>query len=95
MASFWLMNAYVAITDHDWFRLLAGLPPTERDEVNFWTPRPWGGRFRVLTAGQPLLFKLRARHGGFIVGGGFFAHYSALPVRMTRATAVQVAWGSR
>jgi putative restriction endonuclease len=40
----------------------------------------------VLTAGQPLLFKLRAGHGGFIVGGGFFAHYTELPISL--------AWGA-
>jgi len=54
--------------------------------VNFWTPRPWGGRFRVLSTGQPLLFKLRAKHGGFIVGGGFFTHYTELPISL--------AWGA-
>ena len=80
------MNAFVHITDYHWFRLLAGLPPSERDEVNFWTPRRWGGRFRVLSAGQPLLFKLRARHGGFVVGGGFYAHYTELPISL--------AWGA-
>jgi putative restriction endonuclease len=52
------------------------------DEVNFWTPNPWGGRFRVLDRGQPLLFKLRASEGGWIVGGGFFEHYTDLPISL-------------
>lgn len=80
------MTAYVAITDIDWFRFLAGMPVSEVDEVNFWTPRPWGGRFQVLSRGEPLLFKLRAAEGGFIVGGGFFEHYTSLPISL--------AWGT-
>jgi putative restriction endonuclease len=44
------------------------------DEVNFWYPKPWGGRFGVLADGQPLLFKLKRPHNA-IAGGGFFKHY--------------------
>ena len=59
------------------------LPPLESfpppvEEVNFWTPKPRGGHFRVLTRGQPLLFKLKSRHN-VIAGGGFFEHYTELP----------------
>lgn len=76
------MNAYVAATDNDWFRFLQ-----ERDaevgvdEVNFWYPKPWGGRFRVLSDGQPLLFKLKSPHNA-IAGGGFFKHYTELPLSL-------------
>lgn len=58
-------DAYVAATDNDWFRFLS-----ERDgvdEVNFWYPKPWGGRFGVLSDGQPLLFKLKRPHNHMTV----------------------------
>jgi hypothetical protein len=35
------MNAYVAVTDRDWFDFLAAQDGV--DEVNFWQPNPWGG----------------------------------------------------
>ena len=50
-------------------------------EVKFWTPRKWGGRFGVLERGQPLLFKLKSPDNA-IVGGGFFEHYSELPISL-------------
>lgn len=71
------MNAYVAATDPDWFRFLS--EQRDVDEVNFWYPKPWGGRFGVLTDGQPLLFKLK-RPFNAIAGGGFFKHYTELPL---------------
>lgn len=50
------------------------------DEVNFWQPS--GTRnFKVLQSGEPFLFKLHAPHN-FIVGGGFFVRYSALPASL-------------
>jgi len=72
------VNAYVGITDFEWYRRLAGGPP--RDEVNFW--QPGGSRlFRALDPGGLFLFKLHApRH--FIVGGGFFAHATLPPVSL-------------
>ena len=74
------MNAYAAVTDKNWFDHLRSLSRREQvDEVNFWTPKPWGGHFRVLTRGQPLLFKLKSPHN-VIAGGGFFEHYTELPV---------------
>ena len=76
------MNAYVAVTDKRWFEHLRILSRHGRvQEVNFWTPRTWGGRFRVLERGQPLLFKLRSPDNA-IVGGGFFEHYSDLPISL-------------
>jgi len=73
------MRAYVGITDYDWFRFLSARP--DLDEVNFWKP---GGEtaFRALDPGELFLFKLHAPRN-FIVGGGYFAHYSALPTSLT------------
>ena len=71
------MNAYLAATDPGWFRFLAAQP--DIDEVNFWYPKPWGGHFGVLADGQPLLFKLKRPHNA-IAGGGFFKHYTELPL---------------
>jgi putative restriction endonuclease len=45
-----------------------------------------GRRPVTLDPGALFLFKLHASHGGWIVGGGFFAHYSALPVQLTWET---------
>ena len=61
------MQAYVGITDYEWYQLLASRP--QLDEVNFW--QPGGSRgFRALQPGELFLFKLHApRHS--IVGGGF------------------------
>ncbi len=72
------MKAYVAVTDNDWFRFLRDRSPL--DEVNFW--QPGGGRvFKILTPGQPFLFKLHSPEN-FIAGGGYFAHASLLDSRM-------------
>jgi putative restriction endonuclease len=69
---------YVGVTDFEWFRFLAARPNV--DEVNFWQPS--GGRpFKALRPGELFLFKLHSPRN-FIVGGGFFAHWSALPVSM-------------
>lgn len=72
------MKAFVGITDKAWFDLLASQPGL--DEVNFWQP---GGRlqFRALQPGEMFLFKLHSPLN-FIVGGGFFAHSSLLPVSL-------------
>jgi putative restriction endonuclease len=72
------MNLYVGVTDNDWYRFLSQRPGI--DEVNFWQP---GGkqRFRNLRPGELFLFKLHSPDN-FIVGGGFFAHSSILPVSL-------------
>ena len=76
------MNAYVAVTDKQWFDHLRALSHREPvEEVNFWTPKPWGGQFGVLRRGQPLLFKLKRPHNA-IAGGGFFEHYTELPISL-------------
>ena len=72
------MKAFVGVTDFDWFAFLSGLP--QIDEVNFWQP---GGshRFQRLSPGEPFLFKLHSPRD-YIVGGGFFAHNSILPLSL-------------
>ncbi len=72
------MKAFVAVTDPDWYRFLRQRPAL--DEVNFW--KPGGERpFKAIGPGQPLLFKLHHPEN-FIVGGGFFTHFSFLPSRL-------------
>ena len=76
------MNAWVAVTDGDWFHFLAELDREEGvEEANFWQPKPWGGAFKVLGRGEPLHFKLKAPHNA-IAGGGFFAHYTEMPMSL-------------
>jgi len=72
------MRAYVGITDYDWFSFLSNRP--NLDEVNFWKPGGKSG-FKALEPGGLFLFKLHApRH--FIVGGGYFAHFSRIPASL-------------
>jgi len=72
------MNAFVGITDWDWFDLLRTRP--ELEEVNFWQPS--GSRqFRALNLGELFLFKLHSPRN-YIVGGGLFAHSSLLPISL-------------
>ncbi len=68
------MKIWVAVTDKDWFQYLSARQP---DEVNFWQPSG-SKEFRVLTTGEPFLFKLHSPDN-FIVGGGFFVRYTRLP----------------
>lgn len=72
------MKGYVGVTDNDWFEFLAKQPGI--DEVNFW--QPGGNRlFKSLNSNEPFFFKLHAPQN-FIVGGGFFAHSSILPISL-------------
>lgn len=72
------MNFFIGVTDNKWFELLSSTPDV--DEVNFWQPS--GGRsFKTLNPGEPFLFKLHSPLN-FIVGGGFFAHFSILPTSL-------------
>jgi putative restriction endonuclease len=72
------MQAYVGVTDYDWFDLLRNLPQLE--EVNFWQP---GGNqvFKALNPGELFLFKLHYPYH-IIVGGGFFAYSNVLPISL-------------
>jgi putative restriction endonuclease len=66
---------FVGITDRDWFDFLSHLDGL--DEVNFWQPSGQQ-QFRALQIGEPFLFKLHSPDD-FIVGGGFFSHFTILP----------------
>lgn len=76
------MKAFVGVTDYDWFRFLSSIDGI--DEVNFWQPSGHQS-FRALNPGEPFLFKLHHPRN-YIVGGGFFAHNSTLPVSLAWAT---------
>jgi putative restriction endonuclease len=72
------MQAYVGVTDFNWFSILSHIPHLE--EVNFWQP---GGTqiFRALKPGELFLFKLKYPENK-IVGGGFFAYSNILPISL-------------
>jgi len=71
------MRFWVGVTDKAWFEQLRAQAP---DEVNFWQPssRPVAS---FLEPGIPFLFKLHSPDN-FVVGGGFFVRFSALPARL-------------
>lgn len=71
------MRYWIGITDYDWFSFLSAR--TDLDEVNFWQPSARRAPVH-LDPGAPFLFKLHAGQGGAIVGGGFVARYSKVPV---------------
>jgi putative restriction endonuclease len=68
---------WVANTDLQWFQYLATREPV--DEVNFWSPSTTLPK--RLPQGAPWIFKLANRNGGQIVGGAFFATFSAITPR--------------
>ena len=71
------MRFWVGVTDRAWFERLRAQAP---DEVNFWQPS--AKRLAdFLEPGVPFLFKLHSPDN-FIVGGGFFVRFSALPARL-------------
>jgi len=72
------MQAYVGVTDYNWFNLLRGIPQLE--EVNFWQP---GGHqvFHRIKPGELFLFKLHYPWNK-IVGGGIFAYSNIMPISL-------------
>jgi len=71
------MRYWVGVTDKAWYEHLRVLVP---DEVNFWQPSP-RHLAEFLEPGVPFLFKLHAPDN-YVVGGGFFVRFSALPARL-------------
>ncbi len=72
------MQAFVGVTDRDWFELLRATPGL--DEVNFWQPSGNRG-FKALLPGELFLFKLHSPLD-YIVGGGVFAYSSLIPISL-------------
>lgn len=72
-----VVRYWVANTDREWFQFLAARAP--REEVNFWAPNKVPAI--NLPLGAPWLFKFHVRNGGWIVGGGFLAHYTTITPR--------------
>jgi putative restriction endonuclease len=72
------MKLYVGVTDFDWFKYLSSIDSI--DEINFWQPSG-NSIFRALDSGELFLFKLHSPQN-YIVGGGFFAHSTILPVSL-------------
>jgi len=70
------VEAFVALTDREWFDRLSRMDGV--DEVNFWSPHT--RKLKNFSRGEPVLFKLKAREGRAIVGGGFFEHFTTLPI---------------
>lgn len=68
----------MGVTDWDWYRLHVETP--DPIEVNFWRPSARRA-FLSLLPGQLFLFKLHSPRN-YIVGGGFFARYSVLPISL-------------
>jgi HNH endonuclease len=77
-----MRKSFVGITDSRWFEFLSSRP--DLPEVNFWQP---GGKtvFKALSRGDLFLFKLHSPNN-YIVGGGFFAASSLLPVSLAWET---------
>ena len=72
------LRIFVGITDGDWYSFLSqGEVP---EEINFWQPSG-STQFRALQPGEPFLFKLHSPQD-YIVGGGFFGHFSIAPVSL-------------
>ncbi len=72
------MRLFVAVTDWNWWSLLASKAAVE--EVNFWRPSPTA-TFQALTPGEMFLFKLHAPRNA-IAGGGFFRKFLSIPVSL-------------
>jgi len=76
--------AVVAVTDERWFDFLSSQAAGGRlDEVNFW--RPMGLGFRALAPGEPFFFRLKHPVNA-IVGYGYFAHFTLLPITQVWST---------
>lgn len=73
------MNAYVGVTDLDWYRRLLASGP-EHDEVNFWLPSAGQG-FGAIARGQAFVFKTHVDRkypalSNRIVGVGMFSGFA-------------------
>jgi len=71
------MKFYLGVTDYNWYSFLS---QHKREDVNFWQP---GGNtsFKILSTGEPFLFKLKSPINA-IAGIGFFSSHTFLPLSM-------------
>jgi putative restriction endonuclease len=71
------MKFYLGVTDINWYNFLA---QQNREDINFWQP---GGNvaFKVLSIGEPFLFKLKSPIN-VIAGVGFFSSHTFLPLSL-------------
>jgi putative restriction endonuclease len=69
------VRGVISITDWDWFQFLSA--QSGLDEANFWRPTDLS-RPRM-PPGTPFIFKLKKKHGGWIVGFGIFATHVTQP----------------
>lgn len=70
------MKTYVGVTDSEWYKFLSTRQHIR--EVNFW--RPYGSRaFKVLTPGEPFIFKTRYPQNT-IVGGAIYEGFVSLSI---------------
>lgn len=70
------MKFYLGVTDINWYNNLSKINP---EDVNFWQP---GGstNFKILSPGEPFLFKLKVHN---VIGGvGFFFKQIFLPLSL-------------
>jgi putative restriction endonuclease len=74
------VRGFVAVTDISWLGFLQTLG--QSDEINFWRPTATASNHAV---GTPWFFKAKSPVNA-IVGGGFFSHYTELPVSMAWQT---------
>ena len=69
------MNFWLGVTDSQWYEFVSG---RALDEVNFWQPSA-RAPFTNLPPGTPFFFKLKRPHN-HVVGGGYFSHFTQLPL---------------
>lgn len=69
------MNFWMGVTDCQWYEFVSA---RALDEVNFWQPSA-RAPFANLPPGTPFFFKLKRPHN-HVVGGGYFSHFTKLPL---------------
>lgn len=70
------MKFYLGVTDINWYNYLSKINP---EDINFWKP---GGQtdFKILSPGEPFLFKLKVHN---VIGGiGFFFKYEQMELSL-------------
>jgi putative restriction endonuclease len=71
------MKFYLGVTDNSWYNFLS---LQNREDINFWQPGS-SMAFKVLSIGEPFLFKLKSPANA-IAGIGFFSSHTFLPLSL-------------